>query len=69
MLPTPGPRWSASAASAASAASVASAASTASAASAATFIAAKAINKHLREEMQESMEDGESISDWLGDLF
>jgi len=41
----------------------------ASAASAATFIAAKAINKHLREEMQESMEDGESISDWLGDLF
>ncbi len=40
-----------------------------SAASAATFIAAKAINKHLREEMQESMEDGESISDWLGDLF
>ncbi len=40
-----------------------------SAASAATFMAAKAINKHLRDEMQESMEDSESISDWLGDLF
>jgi len=41
----------------------------ASAASAATFMAAKAINKHLRDEIQESMEDGESISDWLEDLF
>jgi hypothetical protein len=30
---------------------------------------AKAVNKHLRDEMQESMEDGESIADWLGDLF
>jgi len=41
----------------------------ASAASVATFMAAKAVNKHLRDEMQESMGDGESISDWLGDLF
>ncbi len=41
----------------------------ASAASVATFMAAKAVNKHLKDEMQESMGDGESISDWLGDLF
>ncbi len=40
-----------------------------SAASVATFMAAKAVNKHLRDEMQESIEDGENISDWLGDLF
>ena len=41
----------------------------ASAASVATFMAAKAVNKHLRDEMQESMGDGENIADWLGDLF
>ena len=41
----------------------------ASTASVATFMVAKAVNKHLRDEMQESMEDGESIADWLGDLF
>jgi hypothetical protein len=44
-----------------------------SAASVATFMAAKAVNKHLRDEMQESMGEGEgegeSIADWFGDLF
>jgi hypothetical protein len=41
----------------------------ASAASVATFMAAKAVNKHLRDEMQESMGDSENIADWFGDLF
>ena len=41
----------------------------ASAASVATFMAAKAVNKHVRDEMQESMGEGESNLDWLGDLF
>lgn len=41
----------------------------ASAASVATFMAAKAVNKHLRDEMQDSVGDGEDIADWLGDLF
>ena len=41
----------------------------ASAASVATFMAAKAVNKHLRDQMQESLDDGEGIADWLGDLF
>ena len=41
----------------------------ASAASVATFMAANAVNKHLRDEMQESMGEGENIADWLGDLF
>jgi hypothetical protein len=32
-------------------------------------MAAKAVNKHLRDEMQESMGDSENIADWFGDLF
>jgi hypothetical protein len=41
----------------------------ASATSVATFMAANAVNKHLKNEIRESMEDGESVADWFGDLF
>ena len=44
-------------------------ASTAAAASGAAFVAAKNINKFVKDQMEESLDEGGEAFDWLQDLF
>lgn len=44
-------------------------AATATAAGGAAFMASKQFNNFMKDQIEENLGDGESVSDWLGDLF